>query len=178
MRLHCCLLMPIVKIRVLLSLGLWKYACARAGDPNCIHIPGLTVDNGSTYTLVVSDVDDFDAVLPVSIVHSLIVRPPAAVNAAGRRPSLVLLLPRSVLILCHCGARAMCLLADRRSNSCSHVFYVCCVLCLLRQFPWDSTTCEQRPIALRRAALQCHMVTTCDELLCAVVWAAPAQGVH
>jgi len=44
---------------------------ARAGDPNCLHIPGLEVRNGSTYTLVVSDKDDLDAVLPASVVTSL-----------------------------------------------------------------------------------------------------------
>lgn len=42
-----------------------------AGDPDCLHIPGLTVEKGNTYTLVVSDKDDLDAVLPVNVVHHL-----------------------------------------------------------------------------------------------------------
>lgn len=44
------------------------------GDPNCLHIPGLTLHKGSTYALVVSDKDDLDAVLPANVVHSLKVR--------------------------------------------------------------------------------------------------------
>lgn len=50
----------------------------RAGDPNCLHIPSLTLEAGNTYTLVVSDGDDLDAVLPTSVVHSLEARGPAA----------------------------------------------------------------------------------------------------
>ena len=45
-----------------------------AGDPDCLHIPSLTLEAGNTYTLVVSDGDDLDAVLPASVVHSLEVR--------------------------------------------------------------------------------------------------------
>ncbi|KAK9834175.1 hypothetical protein WJX81_005389 [Elliptochloris bilobata] len=51
-------------------------ACADAyGDPNCLHIPGLMLEQGNAYTLVVSDRDDLDAVLPASVVHSLKVSP-------------------------------------------------------------------------------------------------------
>jgi len=55
---------------------------AHAGDPNCLHIPGLEVRNGSTYTLVVSDKDDLDAVLPATVVTSL----QARARAPGRLP--------------------------------------------------------------------------------------------
>lgn len=50
-----------------------KRACLGllAGDPDCLHIPGLTVEKGNTYTLVVSDKDDLDAVLPVSVIEHL-----------------------------------------------------------------------------------------------------------
>ena len=52
------------------SLGLIELLHC-AGDPNCLHIPSLTLEAGNTYTLVVSDGDDLDAVLPASVVHSL-----------------------------------------------------------------------------------------------------------
>ena len=58
-----------------------------AGDPNCVHIPGLTLEANRTYTLVVSDKDDLDAVLPVGIVRSLLAR-------ARARPAAALPLPR------------------------------------------------------------------------------------
>lgn len=53
------------------SKGVWV---ARAGDPNCVHIPGLTLQPDHIYTLVVSDKDDLDAVLPVGVVRSIVAR--------------------------------------------------------------------------------------------------------
>ena len=44
------------------------------------------LEAGNTYTLVVSDGDDLDAVLPASVVHSLEVRDPAAPSAQGGLP--------------------------------------------------------------------------------------------
>ena len=56
--------------------GIWFEGCggACAGDPNCVHIPGLTLEADHIYTLVVSDKDDLDAVLPVGVVRSLLAR--------------------------------------------------------------------------------------------------------
>ena len=36
-----------------------------------MHIPGLTLEPDHIYTLVVSDKDDLDAVLPVGVLRSL-----------------------------------------------------------------------------------------------------------
>ena len=55
----------------------------RAGDPDCLHIPGLTIEKGNTYTLVVSDKDDLDAVLPVGVVQHLKVRRPLTLKPAA-----------------------------------------------------------------------------------------------
>ena len=39
------------------------------GDPNCVHISSITTNANQTYTVVVSDEDDFDAVLPARVVR-------------------------------------------------------------------------------------------------------------
>ena len=56
------------------ALGIKGLAGLLSGDPNCVHIPGLTLEEDHTYTLVVSDKDDLDAVLPVGVVRSLLAR--------------------------------------------------------------------------------------------------------
>lgn len=39
------------------------------GDPNCVHISSITTNANQTYTVVVSDEADFDAVLPARVVR-------------------------------------------------------------------------------------------------------------
>jgi hypothetical protein len=48
-------------------------ASLAAGDPNCIHIASVTASQGQNYTVVVSDQDSFDAVLPISTVKYIYV---------------------------------------------------------------------------------------------------------
>jgi len=43
------------------------------GDPNCLHIASIKVHEGENYTVVVSDQDSFDAVLPIRTVKYLYV---------------------------------------------------------------------------------------------------------
>ena len=45
-----------------------------AGDPNCLVVASLPVKIGENYTVVVSDQDSFDAVLPMRTVKYLYVR--------------------------------------------------------------------------------------------------------
>lgn len=40
-------------------------------QPDCVHIPPLDVEAGIPMSTVVSDSDDYDAVLPLSIVKSI-----------------------------------------------------------------------------------------------------------
>lgn len=44
-----------------------------SGDPNCLHIASIKVREGDNYTVVVSDQDSFDAVLPIRTVKYLYV---------------------------------------------------------------------------------------------------------
>ena len=46
-----------------------------SGDPNCLHIASIPVKNGENYTVVVSDQDNFDAVLPIRTVKYILVSP-------------------------------------------------------------------------------------------------------
>ena len=50
-------------------------SCERcpAGDPNCVHIGSVTAEANQTYMVVVSDQDNFDAVLPARIVKYITV---------------------------------------------------------------------------------------------------------
>ena len=54
---------------------LTKTSCERcpAGDPNCVHIGSVIAETNQTYTVVVSDQDDFDAVLPARTVKYITV---------------------------------------------------------------------------------------------------------
>lgn len=45
------------------------------GDPNCVHISSIATMTNQTYMVVVSDQDDFDAVLPARTVRYISVRP-------------------------------------------------------------------------------------------------------
>ena len=58
------------------------------GDPNCVHISSITTQPNQTYMVIVSDQDDFDAVLPVQTVRYI--------NVSVRRPSSPIL-PRARL---------------------------------------------------------------------------------
>ena len=46
-----------------------------SGDPNCLHIASIPVKGAENYTVVVSDEDSFDAVLPIRTVKYLYVSP-------------------------------------------------------------------------------------------------------
>lgn len=48
-----------------------------SGDPNCLHIASIAVKGGENYTVVVSDEDSFDAVLPIRTVKYIYVSAPA-----------------------------------------------------------------------------------------------------
>ena len=43
------------------------------GDSNCIHIASTTVQPNETYSVVVSDENNFDAVLPMRLVNYITV---------------------------------------------------------------------------------------------------------
>ncbi len=47
-----------------------------SGDPNCLHIASIPVKIGENYTVVVSDEDNFDAVLPIRTVKYIYVSAP------------------------------------------------------------------------------------------------------
>ncbi|KAK9836324.1 hypothetical protein WJX81_005312 [Elliptochloris bilobata] len=79
---HCidtCLMPGVLKTSTISiyinKMFTWTLAADPFGDPNCVHIPGLTVEANHTYTLVVSDKDDLDAVLPVGVVRSVVATP-------------------------------------------------------------------------------------------------------
>ena len=59
--------------------------CCSAGDPNCVHIGSVMAEANQTYTVVVSDQDDFDAVLPARTVKYITVRYPAGPNGLPGR---------------------------------------------------------------------------------------------
>ncbi|BDA48490.1 probable lysyl endopeptidase at N-terminal half [Coccomyxa sp. Obi] len=46
----------------------WTLSRDPYGDPNCLHITSIAVKGGENYTVVVSDEDSFDAVLPIHTV--------------------------------------------------------------------------------------------------------------
>ncbi|EIE27691.1 hypothetical protein COCSUDRAFT_39286 [Coccomyxa subellipsoidea C-169] len=49
----------------------WTLSSDPFGDPNCLHIASIAVKGAENYTVVVSDQDSFDAVLPARIVKYL-----------------------------------------------------------------------------------------------------------
>ncbi|BDA48491.1 probable lysyl endopeptidase at N-terminal half [Coccomyxa sp. Obi] len=50
------------------KLFTWTLSSDPFGDPNCLHIASIAVKGGENYTVVVSDQDSFDAVLPIRTV--------------------------------------------------------------------------------------------------------------
>ena len=57
------------------TAGVLKQSFCCTGDPNCIHIASTVIQANQTYTVVVSDADSFDAVLPMRIVKYIYVSP-------------------------------------------------------------------------------------------------------
>ena len=51
------------------------------GDPNCVHISSITTHTNQTYMVIVSDEDNFDAVLPVQTVKYI--------SVSHRQPTLL-----------------------------------------------------------------------------------------
>ncbi len=78
-----------------------------AGDPNCIHIASAAVTKGSNYSVVVSDEDNFDAVLPLRTVRYIYVSPlkPCFKGAAL---SFLAWLPSTAGASMTCGASCSC----------------------------------------------------------------------
>lgn len=67
-----------------------------SGDPNCLHIASIPVNGGDNYTVVLSDEDNFDAVLPSRTVQYLYVSPSLTAatltfshHAKGQRGSVI-----------------------------------------------------------------------------------------
>ena len=54
---------------------IWLSNCRTLSEsydqPDCVHIPALDVPAGIAMNTVVSDSDDYDAVLPLSVVKSI-----------------------------------------------------------------------------------------------------------
>ena len=75
MSLHCCenFCNHVLSCR---TIGTDPY-----GDPNCVHIASVTTHANQTYMVIVSDEDDFDAVLPVQTVKYI--------SVSDRKPYLL-----------------------------------------------------------------------------------------
>ena len=54
------------------------------GDSNCIHIASTTVQPNETYSVVVSDENNFDAVLPMRLVNYITVSPSSCARHSAK----------------------------------------------------------------------------------------------